>query len=57
MVQLQRRHACDAAFLEPRWRLAILSLMALIVASGSEFSPEMLVRFTARGFDGMCERT
>jgi AcrR family transcriptional regulator len=55
MVQLERRHPTrDAAFLEPRWRLAILSLMAMLGASGDEFTPEMLVQFTARGFDGVC---
>lgn len=55
MVQLQRRHpTLDATFLEPRWRLAILSLMAMLGASGDEFTPEMLVQFTARGFDGVC---
>jgi AcrR family transcriptional regulator len=55
MIQLQRRHHREAAFLEPCWRLAILSLMALICASGDEFAPAVLVQFTARGFDGMCE--
>jgi len=55
MEQLVRRYpAHTVEFLEPRWRLAILALMALISASGHEFAPAMLIRFTARGFDGMC---
>jgi AcrR family transcriptional regulator len=55
MALLVRRYPTHPIeFLEPRWRLAILALMALISASGDEFAPAMLIRFTARGFDGMC---
>jgi AcrR family transcriptional regulator len=55
MTQLVRRYPTHSPeFLEPRWRLAILALMSLISASGDEFPPAMLIRFTARGFDGMC---
>ena len=55
LAQLVRRYPKQSVeFLEPRWRLAILSLMAITSASGDEFAPEMLVRFASRGFDGMC---
>ena len=45
----------EADFLESRWRLAILALMALVGSAGDEFSRDMVVRFTAAGFDGICE--
>lgn len=56
LAQLRRRHPRqpDDA-LVPCWRLAILSLMTLLAASGDEFDRALLVRHTARGFDGMCE--
>ena len=40
--------------LAPRWRMAVLALMALIGASGDEFAPSTAIRFTAQGFDGVC---
>jgi AcrR family transcriptional regulator len=57
MTQLVRRFPKRSVeFLESRWRLATLALMSLISASGDEFPPAMLIRFTARGFDGMCTK-
>ena len=56
MAQLIRRYPTRSAeYLEPRWRLAILALMALMSASGEEFAPTMLIHFTACGFDGLCD--
>jgi AcrR family transcriptional regulator len=55
MVLLERRFPNHGpAFLRPRWRLAILALMALLCAAGDEFEPTLAIRFTARGFDGVC---
>lgn len=56
LAQLRRRHpGCDDVTLVPCWRLAILSLMTLLAASADEFDRSLVVRHTARGFDGMCE--
>lgn len=56
LAQLRRRHPRqDDATLVPCWRLAILSLMTLVAASADEFDRSLIVRHTARGFDGMCE--
>lgn len=56
LAQIRRRHPKHPdATLVPCWRLAILSLMTLLAASGDEFDRTLLVRHAARGFDGMCE--
>ena len=57
-AQLARRYPQHSArFLDERWRLSILALMALVGTHESSTAHErsMMVQFTAHGFDGICD--